>query len=231
MIQKKPKRLPADYYFKPDEQDPHFSLIHRSIVKDKDGRRLAENEPNILVPHAAAQAIEAAQQLRNERRFKAVNLLEERRLRQEQAKYDRLKAQELAKSGEAFDEALHKSDTDPVARTPGGKPIKSAPFGAKSRLFGREVPDLDKAAAEMREPVPGEDYDPLTSMPVYAAVEPIEMMRKFISVSADRERLEARTNLYKEILPKGNLRLLGAPASVEALEELVQRFPCVFRRT
>ena len=191
------------YAFTPDEQDPHYSVIDVAGVLDADGNIIRSTRPGILVNTRTSDQIMAA---------------EKERQHKQKAQEEREDAERLAELGRDFNQELN-------------KPARISPFSAAGsaaralKRFGVELPDLDKDQAALKHPQPGIDYDPLKDMPVYAPDEPIKMLRTTLSTTPDKERLEARVALYNEILPKGSVRKLGAPAGIEALQQLERGFP------
>ena len=191
------------YAFKPDEQDPRYSVIEISGAVDADGDIVNSTRPGILVSTREADQIEADNEARQQK---------------EREEAERKDAARMAELGREFDQELHKHS-------------RTSPFGAAGlatgalKRHGVELPDLDKDQAKLKFPQPGIDYDPLTAMPVYSPDEPIKMLRTTLSTTPDKERLEARVALYNEIMPKGSVRKLGAPANIEALQQLERGFP------
>ena len=158
--------------------------------------------PEILVPFQVAESIEADQDL----------YTQQMRLEREAAKA----------------EAARTSRSEPAQpRQPGKLPFGSAPSRAATptKFLGADALDLDKEAAAIRHPRLGEDYDLLTTMPVFAADEPLEMMRRLYTSSMDRDKAERQRRLYDRIKSLGSIRSLGAPAGLDALDDLGKRFP------
>ena len=201
------------YAFTPDEQDPHYSVIDVAGVLDADGNIIRSTRPGILVNTRTSDQIQADEKERQRK---------QKEREEAERKDDERKNADLAKLGREFDKELN-------------KPARFSPFGASGSAganalkslthLGVKLPDLDQHERELKHPQPGVDYDPIKAMPVFAAGEPIKMMRSIISNSPDSDRLKARLKLYEEIQPLGNMRQLGAPASIEALEDLGHAFP------
>ena len=191
------------YAFTPDERDSHYSVIDIAGVLDAEGNVIRSTRPGILVSTRTSDQIMAA---------------EKERQRKQKEQEEREDAERLAELGRDFDQELN-------------KPARISPFSAAGsaaralKRHGVELPDLDKDQAALKPPQPDTDYDPLKAMPVYAPDEPIKMLRTTLSTTPDKERLEARVALYNEIKPKGSVRKLGAPANIEALQQLERGFP------
>ena len=191
------------YAFTPDERDPHYSVIDIAGVLDAEGNVIRSTRPGILVSTRTSDQIQDD---------------EKERQRKQKEQEEREDTERLAELGRDFNQELN-------------KPARVSPFSAAGsaaralKRHGVELPDLDKDQAKLKPPQPGTDYDPLKAMPVYAQDEPIKMLRAILSTTPDKERLEARVALYNEIQPKGSVRKLGAPASIEALQQLERGFP------
>ena len=93
--------------------------------------------------------------------------------------------------------------------------------------LNERVGDVDPRLdfADLEDPVPGADYDPVAQLPVFRYTQLKELILNARAGSPDRDGHVRLSNLFKQLKAKGPLRPIQRFASLEALDELLEASP------
>ncbi len=122
--------------------------------------------------------------------------------------------------------AGHELPDDANRRGSGWATPASATTPTRSPLNER-VGDVDPRLdfADLEDPVPGVDYDPVAQLPVFRYAQLKELILNARAGSPDRDGHVRLSNLFKQLKAKGPLRPIQRFASLEALDELLEASP------